>query len=304
MPSVQEPKDTVFRVYDPGQAAAYAANRRDYPDELIQSVMEHHLSTSGSLDTLLDVGCGPGNATRGLSRYFQTAIGADPSPSMIEQARQSPKNKGIRFELASSESLDSIPDLAPGSVDLLTAGTAAHWFEMPAFWTQAAKILKSGGTVALWTQGSWYIHPETTPNAARVQEVLNWLELVELEPYRRTGDRLYTDLPLPWQIEPKISDFLEGDYLRKVWNEDGKIGPGERFMRQHEITLQQFASAISTSSMVSKWRLAHPELAGTDKDCVNIAIRKLREALGNPSDEVKVDGGCSVVLLLFKKRAI
>lgn len=27
----------------------------------------------------------------------------------------------------------------------------AHWFDMPKFWAAAAKVLKPGGTVAIWT---------------------------------------------------------------------------------------------------------------------------------------------------------
>jgi hypothetical protein len=27
----------------------------------------------------------------------------------------------------------------------------AHWFEMDKFWAEAAKMVKHGGTVALWT---------------------------------------------------------------------------------------------------------------------------------------------------------
>jgi len=304
MASAQEPRDTTFRVYNSNQAATYAANRREYPDELNQIIIEYHISTRGSFDTLLDVGCGPGNATRGFAKFFKTAIGADPSPSMIEQARKHPGNKSIRFESATSETLDTIPDLAQGSVDLLTAGAAAHWFEMPEFWAQAAKILKPGGTVAIWTQASWYCHPETTPNAAKVQEILKWLEFEELEPYRRAGDKLYKDLPLPWQVDPKVPEFAEEDHLRRVWNEDGKIEPGGRFMRQQEITVQEFAGGCATSSMVTKWRKAHPELAGTEKDCVNVAVRKLKEALWHPDHDVKFEGGSSVVLLLFKKRTV
>jgi len=304
MESTQEPKDTTFRVYTSNQAATYAANRGEHPDELNQTIIEYHISTKGSFDTLLDVGCGPGNSTRGFAKFFRTAIGADPSPSMIEQARKLPGNKSIRFESATSETLDTIPDLARGSVDLLTAGAAAHWFDMSKFWAQAAKILKPGGTVAIWTQASLYCHPETTPNAAKVQEILHWLEFVELEPYRRTGDKLYKDLPLPWQVDPKVPEFAEEDHLRRVWNEDGKIEPGERFMRQKEITLQEFADASATASTVTKWREAHPELVGTEKDCVNVAVRKLKEAPGHPDCDMAFDGGCSIVLLLFKKRTV
>jgi hypothetical protein len=32
----------------------------------------------------------------------------------------------------------------------------AHWFSMPEFWAQAARLVKPEGTVALWTMSSLY----------------------------------------------------------------------------------------------------------------------------------------------------
>ena len=36
----------------------------------------------------MDVGCGPGNSTRGLALLFDHAIGADPGEAMIETAKK------------------------------------------------------------------------------------------------------------------------------------------------------------------------------------------------------------------------
>lgn len=36
---------------------------------------------------------------------------------------------------------------------------------------------------------------------------------------------------------------------------------------------------MSTASMVTRWREAHPELVGTDKDCVHVLVEKLKDAL-------------------------
>lgn len=32
----------------------------------------------------------------------------------------------------------------------------AHWFDMPAFWKQAAQLVKPGGSVAIFTRSSYY----------------------------------------------------------------------------------------------------------------------------------------------------
>lgn len=36
-----------------------------------------------------------------------------------------------------------------GSVDLVTAATAAHWFDQPRFLAEASRVLKSRGCIAL-----------------------------------------------------------------------------------------------------------------------------------------------------------
>ena len=93
-PHVEEP---TFRRYTPAQAKAYAWSRGSYNPELIDVILNHHRSTGGSFDTLLDVGCGPGNSTRPLAIHFDTAYGLDPSQEMVNAA------KGIGMEAEESE---------------------------------------------------------------------------------------------------------------------------------------------------------------------------------------------------------
>jgi trans-aconitate 3-methyltransferase len=48
----------------------------------IQAILTHHTATGGQLTTLLDVGCGPGNAMRSFVPYFTRAFGVDPLSSI------------------------------------------------------------------------------------------------------------------------------------------------------------------------------------------------------------------------------
>jgi trans-aconitate 3-methyltransferase len=133
-PILQEedtPLDSVFRSYDSRQAAAYAAHRASYPTDLFGVVLNHFESCGGQFNTLLDVGCGPGEVARTLGGYFEHATGVDHSEEMVSQACQeggeTKVGNEIQYEVCSAEELDKLQSVKPGSVDLLTVGMAV-WY--------------------------------------------------------------------------------------------------------------------------------------------------------------------------------
>jgi ubiquinone/menaquinone biosynthesis C-methylase UbiE len=128
MASTTAPKDTTFRSYSTDQAKVYATNRLSYEPALYDTVLKHHSETRGQFGLLLDVGCGPGNATRDVALSFDRAIGVDPGASMIDTARElSGKTKSgelIRYEVSAAEEISTVEGLEPNSVDLLTSAMA------------------------------------------------------------------------------------------------------------------------------------------------------------------------------------
>lgn len=97
-------EEQTFKQYTPAQAKAYAAIRGGYHDRLFNVILDHHKSTGGSFHALLDVGCGPGNATRPLAKHFEVAYGLDPSPEMINVASEIGKETGAAETLVEDES--------------------------------------------------------------------------------------------------------------------------------------------------------------------------------------------------------
>ena len=129
-------KDKTFRQYAPEQAKAYASNRHSFHENFFKVILAHHQATGGTLGTLLDVGCGPGNSTRPLAKHFANAYGIDPGSQMINVARsisaeaaekgepETSSGKPIVFVEGTAEELEG-PFREDGKkVDLLTAGTA------------------------------------------------------------------------------------------------------------------------------------------------------------------------------------
>ena len=122
-----KPSDPTFRSYSSLQAKHYSESRLSYASELYTKVLRYHAETGGSFDTVLDVGCGPGNATRDLALSFNNAVGIDPGVEMIESARQlggvTLKEQPIRFQVAAAEACASVKEVANG-VDILVAAMA------------------------------------------------------------------------------------------------------------------------------------------------------------------------------------
>ncbi|KAK8136752.1 hypothetical protein PG984_004692 [Apiospora sp. TS-2023a] len=307
--------DPTFRNYTPQQAASYAAHRGEYELDIYNEVLAYHTSHGGSLGTVFDVGCGTGSATRRLAGYFARAAGCDPGREMMAKAidlgGETKDKSAIQYELLAAESLDESVHLRPGSVDLLTAAMAAHWFDMDRFWHQAGRMVKPGGTVALWTKSSLYCHP-STPNASQVQQALSHLEDDILGPYELPANNvcrtMYANLLMPWSADPPVAGaFPQRLSVRREWNRDGKLEPGQDdfYGGSSVTTLADLAKGLGTSSMVTRWREDHPGLVGTDGDCVVQTMKAVAEAImGEGAEEfggVAIKVGCAATLLLFTR---
>lgn len=303
--TVSEP---TFRAYNQEQGATYAQYRQDYNPKLYETIINYHKDGAGQFDTVIDVGCGPGFALRNLAPHFTNAIGLDPSEGMIKAARSIDGSANIRFELSTAETLGSdlatpIPDQ---SVDLITASACAHWFDMPRFWARAAEILKPGGTVAIWGGSSMGV-TSATPNYEAIQAVMDQFN-DDVEEYLLPGNvisrDLYKSLPLPWTSDPPVPAFKQSLFIRKEWH----TGPDSEQYSYHAkvipISMDVMEVMVGTASPVQRWREAHPSEAGTEKDIVRMARRKIERLLheaGVKEGEEKVEGDMKAVLLLFKK---
>lgn len=306
--SIPFQKESTFSTYNHQQGKVYAENRRNYDPSVYQTIIDHHTSTGGKLDTVLDVGCGPGLATFTLASHFSQAIGLDPSDGMLSNARAIATNTdtgNIRFEVSTAEEVGSnlSPPIADSSIDLITAANAAHWFDIRGFWPSAARVLKPGGTVALWCSGPILVHP-SVPNAEKIQAAIDahynqYLLDHEVHGSLLTRDR-YSKLLLPWNLDPPVTDFDEGTFFRREWQD------GERFFTgATEADLDTYEKMLATSSAVTRWRQAHADLVGTEQDVIRIIRREMERLLheaGVEKGKEKLSGVVRGVVLMVKKR--
>ncbi|KAF4339286.1 trans-aconitate 3-methyltransferase [Fusarium beomiforme] len=305
---MSQPSDPTFRAYSAAQGANYAQYRRNYNPKLYETVLNFHKEGSGQFDTLIDVGCGPGTATRSLAPHFKKAYGLDPSEGMISTARSIPTADNVKFEVSSAESLGSelSEPIAEGTVDVITGATCAHWFDMPRFWEQAAKALKPGGTVALWTAADIRVDP-SMPGSEAIQAALDDYN-VSVRDYMLPGNLmvrdLYRDLPLPWTLDSPVPAFEQSSFVRKEWC-TGPDSETQLFEHSPPANLDMLEMALGTASPVTRWREAHPEAVGTEDDVVRRIRRRIEKILNDAGVEKgkeMLTGDMTGVLLLVRKK--
>lgn len=309
--------DTTFRSYTTSQAAEYASRRGGYPSALISALLAKHRSTGGQCTSLLDLGCGPGNSTRNLAVHFEHTVGLDPGERMIASAREiggvTKTGKPIEFLQGEAEACEGIED---SSVDMITAATSGHWFDMQRFWPTADRIMKPGGTVAFFTIWRIWYHPFDAAEAEEIQEILMELEQGNalegsLGPWLKEGNwllmNLYEGLKMPWQLEQPCDAFPKEGYDRQVWNLDGRPSDAPEFQGDESkgymcgvrtMKLDDAAKGIATGTAVTLWREAHPELAGTERDCVNEAFERIRKILRRKGGQGNVPEGEEMISLV------
>ncbi|XP_044072023.1 putative methyltransferase DDB_G0268948 [Siniperca chuatsi] len=127
-------------------AAIYQKYRFPPPDEVKNIILQYLDKKKGQPHVLaVDVGCGTGQNSRLLAPHFQEVVGIDISECQLEEARAVPGYPNVTYRKGTAEALP-FPD---SSVDLLTAVSAAHWFDQSRFLVEASRVLKPRGCMAL-----------------------------------------------------------------------------------------------------------------------------------------------------------
>src|SRR5687768_2397733 len=128
-----------------GVAGAYAEFRPRYPETLFDWLAD--LAPSRQL--AWDCATGSGQAALALASRFARVVATDASADQTAAAARHPR---VEYRVARAEA----SGLDAGSVDALTVAQALHWFDRPAFYAEAARVLSRDGVLAAWTYG----HPQ------------------------------------------------------------------------------------------------------------------------------------------------
>jgi SAM-dependent methyltransferase len=124
-------------------AAAYAELRPGYPRAAVEWALQPVLGADRP-PRLLDVGAGTGKLTATLLEFGPTTA-VEPDDAMLAELRARLPEADAR-----SGSAEEVP-VADSSVDAVLVGQAWHWFDHDRALAEAARVLRSGGVLAvLW----------------------------------------------------------------------------------------------------------------------------------------------------------
>lgn len=133
------------------QAAAYAAERPDYPEAGVTWALEPVVDRSPV--RVLDLGAGTGKLTQILARHPVDVIAIEPDPGMLAELRR--LLPAVRSLSGTAEKIP-LPD---ASVDAILVGQAMHWFNLDRALPEMARVLTPGGVLA----GLWNLDDDRVP---------------------------------------------------------------------------------------------------------------------------------------------
>ena len=168
---------------------AYAAFRPRYPEALFDWLAE--VAPRRSL--VWDCATGTGQAARPLAQRFARVVATDASAKQISSAEPHPR---IEFRVASAER----SGLMEGSVDLVTAAQAVHWFDRPAFFAEVRRVSRPGAVLAIWTYSALRVE---SPSIQRIlDDYYHRVVGAYWPPQRKMVEDGYRSLDFPFEEIP------------------------------------------------------------------------------------------------------
>ena len=173
-----------FKDHFSRHAADYQQYRPHYPPALA----EYLAQTAPGTAVALDVATGNGRAAADLALHFERVLASDASDNQLRHAVPDVRVCYLRH------AAESLPVRA-GVVDLVAVAQAAHWFDLPRFYSEARRVLRPNGLVAVWCYALFSVD-------AKVDAVVGAFYSDRVGQYwppeRRLIDEGYRSLPFPF----------------------------------------------------------------------------------------------------------
>jgi SAM-dependent methyltransferase len=193
-----------FKDHFSKQAADYAKFRPHYP----RKMFEYLGMVAPSRKLAWDCGTGNGQAAVHLAEMFDRVIATDASEKQISNATP---HEHVEYRVAPAEN----SGIQSATVDLIMVAQALHWFDLPRFYEEARRALKSKGVLAASAYNLLHIEPA-------IDELVNryYFEVVgPFWPPERMLVEKFETLPFPFQgIDPPRFE------MSAQWNLEHLVG--------------------------------------------------------------------------------
>jgi len=156
----------------------YHRYRHRYPSAVLDALVGTFGLTGQ--DVVVDLGCGTGQLTLPMAARVRAVVGVDPEPDMLQRARRAARERDVRnvsWMIGADTDIAALRDLlGDHSVAVVTAGQALHWMDHRALFRAVIPLLRSGGGVAVVTNGTpLWLHDTDWSRALRAY-LEHWLD--------------------------------------------------------------------------------------------------------------------------------
>src|SRR6478672_861924 len=206
------------------QAAPFAAAAAIRNQEALDRIVQW--TGTGPDDTVLDVACGPGLLACAFARVAKHATGIDMTPAMLEQARKTQQEQGLKNVSWQQGDVYSLP-FSEGQFSIVSSRFAFHHLQDPlAALREMKRVCRTGGKIVV---------ADMAPLPTKVN-VLNAAECLRDPSHVRAlteqefcGLFAQTGMPAPhishYRLEGELEDLLsrsfpnegDADRLRKIF---------------------------------------------------------------------------------------
>ncbi|WP_410603074.1 class I SAM-dependent methyltransferase [Amycolatopsis sp. lyj-90] len=156
-------------------AEFYQRYRRGYPAGVLDAlVAEFGLAAD---DAALDLGCGTGQLTLPLAGRTRVAVGMDPEPDMLAQARKAAAGiANVTWLVGADSDVPAVEALlGKEKLGVVTIGQALHWMDRETLFPALHSLVRPGGGIAVITNGApMWLHDSPWSRALR-EYLSGWL---------------------------------------------------------------------------------------------------------------------------------
>lgn len=290
------------------KASDYSTFRPQYQDKWFLDIIQYHClieenkkSFEDKTSKVLDIGCGPGEATIPLIKYFNDITSIDLSKVMIDQLNENMEkyqinNPNLKFQGYVSRSEDISKFINDNSIDLVTAAECVHWFDIEPWFEEMSRVLKDNGTLAYWC----YLDPIFIGNS-KANEIYHemaygdeylgkyWQKEArgKIRNLLRESHEISQD-----EFKDKFKDF-EIDYYNPP-----KFPKQIKFNLNKKCKLIDFINYAKTWSSGHNWIKDHSDISeDSDEYIFNIFLKKFKDELHWDKDtDIELSWNCSYCL--------